>query len=128
MQGVAVPTTPAPRPAAAADPIASVFSKLFAGDSGRKIYLGVLQRDVDPDTVPSMEERAGRRDNAARELVNIDDDERERRLYVGGALSVVTLALGAFLLTSHAPAVERLAIAPPLFLSYGYIASWQKGL
>lgn len=117
-----------PTDSAATDPIAQLFSKLFAGGSNRQIYFGVLQRDVDPSSIPSEEERATLRSTAAAELTNIDAAERQRRLYSGAAFSVFTALLGWYLLASHAAPLTRAAIAPPLFLSYGYIASWRTGL
>ena len=125
MQGVVVPTAAA---APAEDPVAFVFSKLFPGGSNRQIYFGVLQKPVDLATVPSADERAQLREQAAKDLTNIGADERQRRLYAGGAFSVFTAALAAYLLASHAAPLTRVAIAPPLFLSYGYIASWKQGL
>lgn len=88
----------------------------------------MLQTPVDLETVPSEEERARRREVAAAQLTNIDTDERERRKLAGGAMSVVTAALAAYLLASHAPTLSRAAIAPPLFLSYGFLASARTGL
>ena len=32
------------------------------------------------------------------------------------------------LLATHAPAATRLAVAPPLFLAVGFLASWREGL
>ena len=118
----------APPGAAFDDPIASLFSTLFAGGSDRQIWFGVLQRQVDPTTVPSAEERTKLREVAAAELTNIDAAERERRLLAGGVFSVFTVALAYALLATHAAPLARAAIAPPLFLSYGFIASWRTGL
>lgn len=111
------------------DPVAQVFSKvLFKGDSGKSIAWGVLQKDVDPAQVPSDEERAARRASAARDLTNIDDAERERRKLAGTAFAGVTAALALGLLVTHAAPLARAAIAPPLFLSYGFLASARQGL
>lgn len=111
-----------------ADPIAQAFSMLFSGGSGKEIFFGVLQRDVDPASVPSDEQRQKLREAAANDLINIGDDERERRRVAGTAMGGVTLALATGLLVSHAAPLARLAIAPPLFLSYGYLRSAQTGL
>ena len=40
----------------------------------------------------------------------------------------MTVALAAGLLGFHAPALARVAIGPPLFLTYGYFESYQTGL
>jgi len=110
------------------DPVSSLFSTLFPGGSNRQIFFGVLQREVDPTAVPDAAERARLREQAAVDLTNIDAAERERRRVAGGALAVGTAALAVGLLASEASALARLAIAPPLFLSYGYLRSAQEGL
>jgi hypothetical protein len=71
------------------DPVASMFSNLFTGGSGKQIYFGVLQKDVDQSSVPSADERAQRRKVAADALVNIDMPERERRRLAGVKTSQV---------------------------------------
>ena len=109
-------------------PLASLFSKLYPGGSGEQIFFGVLKRSVSPDRVPSEEERARRRATAAASLTNIDDDERERRRLAGGVMTALTLALAIGLLATDAAPLSRAAIAPPLFLSYGYLASARTGL
>ena len=108
--------------------IAALFSRLFPGGSNKKIFFGVLQVDVDETDVPSEEERARRRAAAAESLTNIDMAERERRRLAGTVLAVLTAALGVGLIASEVPALTRVAIAPPLFLSYGFLASAQTGL
>ena len=127
-EGAVVPTGAPEPPESPQDPIATVFGALFPGSSNKKIWFGVLQKDVDPSDVPSEAERARRRSEAAKALTNIDQDERDRRLAAGVAMSAATLALAIGLLAGHAPAPTRFAIAPPLFLSYGYVASWRAGL
>jgi len=110
------------------DPVSTVFKLLFAPGKRRKIAWGVLQLPIDPAAVPSDEERARRRADAAKQLVNIDMEERQRRKMAGLAMAAISTAVGAALLTAHAPAASRLAIAPPLFLSIGYLGSWREGL
>ena len=105
-----------------------MFQRLFPGGSGKKIFFGVLQVDVDPADAPTEEERERRQAAAAEALTNIDLPERERRRLAGGVLSVLTAALAAALLATDAPAATRIAIGPPLFLSYGYLRSAQQGL
>mmetsp|Transcript_46643 Transcript_46643/g.122485 ORF Transcript_46643/g.122485 Transcript_46643/m.122485 type:complete len:261 (-) Transcript_46643:640-1422(-) len=112
-----------------ADPIAQLFSKvLFKGNSGKRIFFGVLQQDVVAETVPDAEERAVRRAVAARELTNIDAEERARRRLAGTAFSGITVLLAFGLLATQAAPLSRVAIAPPLFLSYGFLASAREGL
>ena len=45
-----------------------MFSQLFAGGSGKKIYFGVLQKEVNAADIPDEEERAARRCGALRVL------------------------------------------------------------
>ena len=110
------------------DSIKLAFSKLFPGGSGKEIYFGVLQRAVDPAEIPSDAERARRREEAASALTNIGAEERERRLKASYAFGALTAIVAAGMLSLHVPPVTRLAIAPPLFLTYGYYASYQSGL
>ena len=108
---------------------AFLFGKLlYRGGTGKKIVWGPFPTDVDPACVPDDDERARRRERAAAELTNIDADERQRRLIASGAFGAVTVALAAGLLSFHAPALARVAIGPPLFLTYGYFESYQTGL
>lgn len=111
------------------DPVAYAFNKLlFPGGSKKQIFFGVLQRDVESSAVPSEDERARLRASAATELTNIDAAERDRRRMAGGAFALFSAALAAGLLGSHVAPLTRAAIAPPLFLAYGFLASAQTGL
>lgn len=111
------------------DPVAKLFSQvLFPAGQGKKIAWGVMQRDVDPLAVPSEAVRAELRAAAARDLMNIDAVERERRRLAGTAFGALTAAVAAALLALDVGPLARLAIAPPLFLTYGYLASAREGL
>mmetsp|Transcript_15543 Transcript_15543/g.27634 ORF Transcript_15543/g.27634 Transcript_15543/m.27634 type:complete len:220 (+) Transcript_15543:58-717(+) len=110
------------------DPVAQVFSQLFAGGSGKQIFFGVFQRDVDASSIPSDQERATLRAEAAASLTNIDMSERDRRRLAGTVMSVLTAGLAVGLIVGQAPTLTRFAIAPPLFLSYGFLASAKSGL
>jgi len=110
------------------DPVAQVFSKLFKADQGKQIYFGVFQKDVDPSSIPSSDEREALRSEAAASLTNIGMAERDRRRQAGLVMSVLTAGLALGLLANDAPTLSRFAIAPPLFLSYGLLASAQTGL
>ena len=63
---------------------------------------------------------ARRRDEAARSLTNIGMEERQRRLKASYAFGALTVVLAAALLGLEVTPITRLAIAPPLFLTYGY--------
>jgi len=110
------------------DPLALVFSTLFPSGKGSKIMWGVFQQSVDEATLPSLEDRALRREVAAAQLVNIDGDERDRRKQAGLAFLAVSTALAGVLLVTDAGAGARFAVAPPLFLAVGFLASWREGL
>lgn len=104
----------------------TVIEKGFS--EGKRVKYGVFTESVDPSSVPAEEEQRKRREDAARDLVNIDMQERQRRTAVGTAGSVLTAALGVGLLAAHAPVATRFAIAFPLFLSYGFLESGRTGL
>ncbi len=108
------------------DVAAAAMSKIYK--PGNAIRWGVFQAPVDPASVPSEEVRSQLRAEASATLTNIDADERQRRWIVGAAFGAVTVALGIGLLSSDSSALARLAIGPPLFISYGFLGSAQKGL
>ena len=88
----------------------------------------MFQRRVDESALPSDEERAERRAQAAASLVNIDDAERERRRAASVVFTAATAATAVALLALHSPPLARLAIAPPLYLAYGFSESASQGL
>ena len=94
------------------DPISRIFDVLFPGGRGERIFFGVFKQSVDPASVPDDAERARLKAQAAVDLVNIDDAERERRRVAGLAMSAATAALAVGLLLADAGATARLAIAP----------------
>lgn len=108
--------------------MAKGFRDIYTPGEGTQVTWGVFKTSVDQDKIPEAEERAALRERAARDLTNIDDEERARRGVAGSVLAVVTVAVGAGLLASHSPPLTRLSIAPLLFLSYGFTASSREGL
>ena len=111
------------------DPIANAFrTKLFRGGQGKRIFFGVFQQTVTSSEIPPEEDRQERRLAAATQLINIDMPERERRKLAGTVFSTGTAALAVGLLATGAPTLTRFAIAPPLFLAYGFLASAKEGL
>mmetsp|Transcript_10726 Transcript_10726/g.17169 ORF Transcript_10726/g.17169 Transcript_10726/m.17169 type:complete len:202 (-) Transcript_10726:746-1351(-) len=106
-----------------------VLDNYMKPGKGKKVVFGVLQRDVDPATIPrSEEDRAKLRDQAARDLTNIDLEERQRRRRVGQGLNILSAVLGVTLVFLHVPALSRLAIFFPLAFAEGYITSANTGL
>jgi len=110
------------------DPVATVMSTAFKAGEGRRIAWGLLTEEVEPSSIPSDAERAALREQAAEDLVNIDQNERDRRRIAGTALSVATAALALALLAAQVGALTRAAILPPVFLATGYLASADEGL
>lgn len=74
------------------------------------------------------EERSKARQDAARAAVNIDREERERRLVFGTILLVVTGFIVKALVEKHAGPLERLYVLPTFFLGAAEIASGVAGL
>lgn len=74
------------------------------------------------------DERFEARQQAARNAVNIDDQERRRRIIFGGALLVVTGVLVWYLVDKHAGPFERLGVLPVFFLGAAEMASGVSGL
>lgn len=107
---------------------ATKFKEMFAPGSNKKIVYGVFQQDVDTKNVPEEEERKKRIEKATKELTNIDQDERGRRMKVGQVGLASTVVLAAALLVTGAPYYWRAAIYFPLSLSLGFIDSGRTGL
>jgi len=78
--------------------------------------------------MPSAGEAEALRTVAAAELVNIGGAERQRRRVAGAGMAVLSALLAVGLLATDAAPLSRAAIAPPLFLAYGFLASAQTGL
>jgi len=111
------------------DPVGQLFSNVFfPGGKGKSIVWGIFKKDVDPSSIPSEEERADLRANAARQLINIGQAERDRRMLAGKVLSVGTIFTAAALLRSDVSPLARFSIAPALFLSYSALVSAKEGL
>ena len=111
------------------DSIERVFSKLYKeNSSGKSIYYGVFQRDVDETDRVDDATAAALRAEAARTLTNIGSKERERRMSVGLVSGALTAAIVATQLLTHAPRIERLAIVVPLFFALGFVGSAKSGL
>ena len=96
---------------------------------GKSIKYGVLQSDLDPSEIPSEGERSSRREQAARELVNIDGAERSRRRTIGYFSTVLTGVIYSTNLYFHAPFLLRVAsLYFPVALSAGFLKSADEGL
>lgn len=111
------------------DAIEKVFSKLYKENStGKSIYYGVFQRDVDETERVDDVTAAALRAEATRTLTNIGSKERERRMSVGLVSGALTAAIVATQLLTHAPRIERLAVVVPLFFALGFVGSAKSGL
>ncbi len=80
-------------------------------------------REPIPDALASLKLR----EEAARDLVNIDGAERQRRLLAGSVGLAATAALG-FLCATQPWYVRYFAVSPLLGLSLGFLVSGQQGL
>lgn len=113
----------------ASEAIEKVFSKLYKENStGKSIYYGVFQRDVDETERVDDATAAALRAEATRTLTNIGSKERERRMNVGLVSGALTAAIVATQLLTHAPRIERLAVVVPLFFALGFVGSAKSGL
>eukprot|EP00471_Norrisiella_sphaerica_P007292 CAMPEP_0184481050 /NCGR_PEP_ID=MMETSP0113_2-20130426/2601_1 /TAXON_ID=91329 /ORGANISM="Norrisiella sphaerica, Strain BC52" /LENGTH=175 /DNA_ID=CAMNT_0026859949 /DNA_START=78 /DNA_END=605 /DNA_ORIENTATION=+ len=101
---------------------------LFKPGKGKKIAFGVLTQDVDEKKIPSEDEQKRLREQASRDLTNIDADERERRRAVGNFLNLFSVGLGAAMVVLPVPPLARLGVAVPLLFAEGYLKSADTGL
>ena len=96
---------------------------------GKSIAWGVLQRDLDEADVPNKKEREKRKKEAAKELVNIDSNERNRRKIAGSVGAVFSTVLYGVLVTTKVSTITLgLSMYFPVALSLGFIESGRKGL
>mmetsp|Transcript_10980 Transcript_10980/g.26059 ORF Transcript_10980/g.26059 Transcript_10980/m.26059 type:complete len:166 (-) Transcript_10980:160-657(-) len=117
------------------DPVGSMMDSLY-NKEGYRIKYGVFKEKVEkPEGMTfqeffetSKEERMKKQQEAARELVNIDSVERDRRTKVGGAFLTGTGALMAAMLVAGASPSARALVSIPLFLGLGFFISGQTGL
>ncbi|GMH44244.1 hypothetical protein BSKO_12178 [Bryopsis sp. KO-2023] len=123
------------------DAFAEQFRTVYRPDQGQKIVYGVFKRPVDLPKAKdgttmsleeyfdsSAEERAELRRQAAKDLVVIDKEERERRMLVGQVFLAITLAIDAVLVFSHAGFFPRLATYFPFTAGAAMYASGKTGL
>ena len=113
-----------------APPTPSAMENESEGEKRRSVYFGVLTSPVDSSSVPSAETRANLRELAAENLMNIDSNERSRRLLVARIFFVVTAILATILyLETDANSLSRfLIIFFPMNLGLGYYKSAKSGL
>jgi len=104
-----------------------VIDAVYEPGSGKEIAFGVTKRKV-TGPPPSPEEQQRRRQKAKDELVNISDDERQRRRTVSNVLYGVSIGMAALLLFTPVPAVSRLGLYLPLTFASAYGDSAKMGL
>ena len=114
-------------PESVSDVAREIIEKQFK--IGKRVQWGVFQGDVKEEDVPDAGTRAALREIAARELVNIDDEERARRTTVGkvgGVVAAVSYFAAVYLGLDIVP---RTALTYfPLALSLGFLESGKQGL
>ncbi|CAK0816387.1 unnamed protein product [Prorocentrum cordatum] len=108
------------------------FGPVAGGGSavGSRVKWGVMKESVgEVDQSPEAQRRReALRAAAARDLVNIDEEERERRRTLAVPMAVLSAAFCAFLLLTGAPWTSRVAVLPFFFLTGGLYLSGQEGL
>lgn len=104
--------------------------ELGKGAEGSSVKWGLLkEKTPEVDQSPKAKERrAELRAKAARDLVNIDDEERERRRVASYAFAAFAALLALYLLWSNAPWYSRGALFPVVALAWGYNLSAKEGL
>uniref|UniRef100_A0A7S1SHD7 Uncharacterized protein n=1 Tax=Tetraselmis chuii TaxID=63592 RepID=A0A7S1SHD7_9CHLO len=116
-------------------PVAKMMDGLYSKE-GYRIKYGVFKEKVEPPAKMSFAEymdaseevRQSRQAEAAKELVNIDKDERGRRETVGTyLLSGTGITMLIFWLLG-APAPTRALLSLPLFFGLGFTLSGKAGL
>lgn len=96
---------------------------------GKSIAWGVLQRDLDESKIPDLQERKKLRAQASKELVNIDNAERNRRKLAGSIGAVISTVLYGVLVTTKVSTMTLgLSMYVPVAFSLGFIESGRKGL
>jgi hypothetical protein len=102
-----------------------VFFKPASGYTDRLGFAIPIGKVLDQRT---EEERWEARQEAARNAVNIDNQERQRRIVFGGILLVVTGFIVKALVEKHAGPLERLWALPVFFLGAAEMVSGFTGL
>ena len=98
------------------------------GGKGVRVKWGVLQEKIpDSEALPDEAERERRRQEAGESLVNIDKEERKRRLVAGGVGMAITAVAGV-LLAPQPWYMRYIGFSPLLGLSLGFLVSGQSGL
>ncbi|KAK9804374.1 hypothetical protein WJX72_009800 [[Myrmecia] bisecta] len=108
--------------------VTQLWKYFFRPGVGTTDRLGIaipIGQELDQRTA---DERFEARQEAARNAVNIDDQERQRRIVFGGALLVVTGFFVKYLVEKHAGPLERLEVLPLFFLGAAEMASGISGL
>lgn len=101
------------------------FLEVGGIEEGKKITWGVIPQAVDSENIVPEEEALRRRQIAAENLTNIDDDERDRREVAGDVLLNLSTIYATYLavfvddggISGH---FLRLTLLPLFALAYGY--------
>jgi hypothetical protein len=111
----------------------NTYLDLFGVREGKSMFYGPIPIDVDDSKRVSEEEAAALRKNAAKNLENIGNDERQRRTFAGNIFAAVTAAYVVWAaLVADNGAIEghllRFLSILPLFFTVGYKLSAETGL
>ena len=103
------------------------FLEVLGFKEGSTTFYGPAKA-VNPQDYPSTEEQLRLRQKAAEEIVNINQDERDRRIYAGNIAYKVSFAYAIFAGLFLQDPLLRFLIVLPLFFAVGYTKSGQEGL
>ena len=105
----------------------SPMSKMFK--PGKSIVYGVFQKDVDQTQLPDAATRAELVERASSQLTNIDQQERDRRRFVGVSAAATSLAIYSGMLYFNVGFLFRLlGMYFPVSLAAGFLQSSREGL
>lgn len=109
------------------------YLSMLGVEEGKRVLYGPIAVPVDPFTIPDEAEVTRRRKQAAIDLVNIGMEERNRRLMVGNAFTIISaiyVAWAALIaddgsLSGH---ILRFASAFPILFAVGFKLSAETGM
>ena len=101
------------------------FLEVLGFKDGTQTYFGPA-KNLDPKDYPSAEEQMKLKQQAAEEMVNINQDERDRRIYAGNIAYKVSLAYAIFAGLFLQDPLSRFLVVLPLFFAVGYTKSGQE--
>ncbi|GFH56934.1 hypothetical protein CTEN210_13410 [Chaetoceros tenuissimus] len=103
------------------------FLQVLGFKEGTTTFYGPA-KNLDPKDYPSTEEQMKLRQKASADMVNINQEERDRRIYAGNISYKISVAYAIFAGLFLQDPLSRFLIVLPLFFAVGYTKSGQEGL